>query len=286
LGRCNGERFLIWWVRARQRQSACHQSGQHRQCARVRAGWFCRSKKGRLGWEATWRNVVRGTPPDLPGGERLLLSMPDGDTGWRLGSIGGPTPLPGRLSCSCMASQALRRPGCVVTSMRHLVGQGWPVLRLNLRGTLPSLPTAAGHYHAGRTIKELNTPLPRGGLIFSMLASFGRVYPAWPLLTGYTHGLFHWQSRAAVSDDLKELNTMRAAMNEKIAVASLAEIEKTPELLSFARAEGGAAFAINCSPCHGAGGQGSKGYPNLNADRWIWGGTLEAIQTTIMHGAR
>jgi cytochrome c oxidase cbb3-type subunit 3 len=146
-----------------------------------------------------------------------------------------------------------------------------------------------GHEWDG--IKELNTPLPRWWLntFYACIVwaiGYWLIYPAWPLLTGYTHGLFHWQSRAAVSDDLKELNTMRAAMNEKIAVASLAEIEKTPELLSFARAEGGAAFAINCSPCHGAGGQGSKGYPNLNADRWIWGGTLEAIQTTIMHGAR
>ena len=35
--------------------------------------------------------------------------------------------------------------------MQHLVGQGWTVLRLNLRGSLPSRQTAAGHYHAGRT---------------------------------------------------------------------------------------------------------------------------------------
>ena len=82
------------------------------------------------------------------------------------------------------------------------------------------------------------------------------------------------------------LTDARAGMNAKLAAASLQEIEKTPDLLSFARAEGGAAFAQNCAPCHGAGGQGSRGYPNLNADRWIWGGTLDQIQTTITHGAR
>jgi cytochrome c oxidase cbb3-type subunit 3 len=75
-------------------------------------------------------------------------------------------------------------------------------------------------------------------------------------------------------------------MNEKLVKASLSEIEKTPELLAFARAEGSAAFAINCASCHGAGGQGSPGYPNLNADRWLWGGTLDQIATTITHGAR
>ncbi|MGA7384267.1 MAG: alpha/beta fold hydrolase, partial [Methylocella sp.] len=61
--------------------------------------------------------------------------------------------------------------GNVVASMRHLVGQGWPVLRLNLRGALPSSPTAAGHYHAGRTedlaeaLRGLPADLTRSGIV-------------------------------------------------------------------------------------------------------------------------
>lgn len=146
-----------------------------------------------------------------------------------------------------------------------------------------------GHEWDG--IKELNTPLPRWWLwtfyatiVFAVLYWFA--YPAWPGISGYTHGLLGWQSRAAVVGDLKDLQALRAPMNDKIATASLKDIENTPELLSFARAEGGAAFAQNCAPCHGAGAQGSYGYPNLNANRWIWGGTLDQIYTTIEHGAR
>jgi cytochrome c oxidase cbb3-type subunit 3 len=75
-------------------------------------------------------------------------------------------------------------------------------------------------------------------------------------------------------------------MTAKIEAASLQDIEKTPELLSFARAQGGAAFAVNCSPCHGAGAQGFKGYPNLNDDDWLWGGSLDAIHQTLQHGIR
>ncbi len=89
-----------------------------------------------------------------------------------------------------------------------------------------------------------------------------------------------------MSGELAALQAQRREMNERLAAASLETIKDTPDLLSFARAEGGAAFAQNCAPCHGAGAQGSRGYPNLNADRWIWGGTLEQIQTTITHGAR
>ena len=46
------------------------------------------------------------------------------------------------------------------------------------------------------------------------------------------------------------------------------------------------AFADNCAPCHGAGGGGTKGYPNLNDDDWLWGGKLADIEQTIRHGAR
>jgi uncharacterized protein len=98
----------------------------------------------------TLRNVVCGTPPDRPGGERLLLPMPDGDRlAARLDRHAGPISRPLVVLVHGLAGSEVS--GSVVVSMRHLVSQGWPVLRLNLRGALPSRPTAAGHYHAGRT---------------------------------------------------------------------------------------------------------------------------------------
>jgi cytochrome c oxidase cbb3-type subunit III len=146
-----------------------------------------------------------------------------------------------------------------------------------------------GHEWDG--IMELNTPLPRWWLwtfYACILFSIGYwvVYPAWPLVNGATEGIFGWHSRTAVVQDLKELQDMRGGSLAKLQNATLQDIEKTPELLQIARAQGSALFANNCAPCHGAGGQGAKGYPNLNADRWLWGGTLEQIQTTITHGAR
>jgi cytochrome c oxidase cbb3-type subunit 3 len=149
--------------------------------------------------------------------------------------------------------------------------------------------TTTGHDWDG--IQELNTPLPRWWLytFYACIVwaiGYWILYPAWPWFGGATRGLLGWNSRAVINGEMTALSEARSAMNAKIAAASLADIEKTPELLSFARAEGGAAFAQNCTPCHGAGGQGSKGYPNLNADRWIWGGSLEQIHTTITHGAR
>ena len=53
----------------------------------------------------------------------------------------------------------------------------------------------------------------------------------------------------------------------------LDKIKSDPDLLRFAMAGGAAAFQTNCAPCHGRGAQGFAGYPNLNDDDWLWGGT-------------
>ena len=64
------------------------------------------------------------------------------------------------------------------------------------------------------------------------------------------------------------------------------DILKDPQLLSFAQAGGAAAFKVNCVQCHGSGAAGGAGYPNLNDDDWLWGGTPEAIYQTLKHGIR
>ena len=146
-----------------------------------------------------------------------------------------------------------------------------------------------GHEWDG--IHELNTPLPRWWLwtfYACILWAIGYwvVYPAWPLLTSATQGTFGWHSRSAVVGDLEALKLVRGPMVDKLASTPLADIEKDQQLLDFTRAYGRAVFVDNCAPCHGAGGGGAKGYPNLNDDDWLWGGKLADIAQTITYGAR
>lgn len=146
-----------------------------------------------------------------------------------------------------------------------------------------------GHEWDG--IKELNTPLPRwwvwvfyATIVWSVL--YWIVYPAWPLVSSYTKGVFNYSSRADVAADLAALQKIRGDKAVALANADLADIEKDQALLSFARAQGKAAFGDNCAPCHGTGATGAKGYPNLNDDDWLWGGSLPAIYQTIEYGIR
>jgi cytochrome c oxidase cbb3-type subunit 3 len=149
--------------------------------------------------------------------------------------------------------------------------------------------STTGHEWDG--IKELNTPLPRWWVLtfyVTILWAIGYwvVYPAWPLVTGYTTGLFHYSTRASVATELANLEVLRGEKMKLLGSASLAEIEKDPTLLALARARGKTVFGDNCAPCHGSGAAGAKGFPNLNDDDWLWGGTLDQIMQTIQFGAR
>src|SRR5258708_7130055 len=143
----------------------------------------------------------------------------------------------------------------------------------------------------GEGIGELTTPLPRWWVItfyacIVWAIGYWIVYPAWPLLSGYTSGILHYSSRADVAVELANLEKIRGEKMVTLGAAPLADIEKDPALLALARARGKAVFGDNCAPCHGSGGAGAKGYPNLNDDDWLWGGTLDQIMQTIEFGAR
>ena len=146
-----------------------------------------------------------------------------------------------------------------------------------------------GHEWDG--IKELNTPLPRWWIItfyacIVWAVGYWIVYPAWPLVSGYTSGVLHYSSRADVAVELANLEKIRGDKMVTLGAASLADIEKDPALLALARARGRAVFGDNCAPCHGSGAAGAKGYPNLNDDDWLWGGSLDQIMQTIQFGVR
>ncbi len=146
-----------------------------------------------------------------------------------------------------------------------------------------------GHEWDG--IRELNTPLPRWWLniLYATIVwafFYCIAYPAIPLIQSFTPGVLGWSSRQGVNDELTNLRAQREPIVAALSAASLEEIRQNPQLRSFAIAQGKAAFANNCAPCHGAGGGGGKGYANLNDDDWLWGGTLEQIATTLNHGVR
>ncbi|WFL76199.1 cytochrome-c oxidase, cbb3-type subunit III [Altererythrobacter arenosus] len=148
-----------------------------------------------------------------------------------------------------------------------------------------------GHEWDG--IEELDTPMPRWWLwtfyitvVWAIIYTV--LYPAWPMLSKATEGTLGWSSRGDLAEQISLADQARVSVGERIAAIDTTKLSGNPELLQQAVAGGAAAFKVNCVQCHGSGAAGNQelGYPNLNDDDWIWGGDMQAIEYSIVHGIR
>jgi len=153
----------------------------------------------------------------------------------------------------------------------------------------PTGTETVGHEWDG--IEELNTPLPRWWVwTFYATVAWGLAYtvafPAWPLVSRATAGVTGWTSHRQLERDLAADKARRAPIIKAIGATPIDQLSANPQLMQAAVEGGRAAFRVNCVQCHGSGATGSKGYPNLNDDDWLWGGDLKTIEFTITHGVR
>ena len=146
-----------------------------------------------------------------------------------------------------------------------------------------------GHEWDG--VKELNKPLPKWW-VWTFYATivwaigYWIAYPAWPTLAGYSKGVLGYSQREVVASEVSAAKAAQAQFLDKLAATPLDKVKADADLLRFAMAGGAAAFQANCAPCHGRGAQGFAGYPNLNDDDWLWGGSIDEIHKTISSGVR
>jgi cytochrome c oxidase cbb3-type subunit 3 len=162
---------------------------------------------------------------------------------------------------------------------------------------LPEIDSHSGVETTGHEwdgIRELNNPLPRWWrFVFWATVAFSVVYwilmPAWPALPGMqgnTPGIRGQSDRADMASEVTALRAERSQLSAKLASMDATAILKDRELSELALALGESAFGDNCATCHGIGGRGAKGYPQLADDVWLWGGSLPQIEYTIRHGVR
>ncbi|GAA0592688.1 cytochrome-c oxidase, cbb3-type subunit III [Paenochrobactrum glaciei] len=146
-----------------------------------------------------------------------------------------------------------------------------------------------GHEWDG--IRELDNPMPRWWLwtwyaTIAWALAYAIAYPAWPLISSSTSGVLEWSSRGAFWQENASVEAGRQSIIDAIKAKDVNEIAGDETLRQYAIAGGAAAFKVNCVQCHGSGAQGAPGFPNLNDDDWLWGGTLDDILQTIQHGVR
>lgn len=143
--------------------------------------------------------------------------------------------------------------------------------------------------HDWNGIKELDTPVPRGVLIFLIITHIIAIVlwilaPAWPFGESYTRGILGEDQRKTVEQQLVASNAQRATWTGQIERADFTAIQADENLMSIVRSTGHQLFGDNCAACHGIDAKGGANYPDLTDDDWLWGDDVQTIADTISVG--
>lgn len=164
-----------------------------------------------------------------------------------------------------------------------IVGGGiiWLVYLLmgtNKAETEEGVPT--GHVW-DENLEELNNPLPRWWLwmfYITIVFSIGYLilYPG----MGSFKGILGWT-------EVGEYEAEVAAADAEFGPI-FAKFEQTPipALAADAAAmkAGERLYVTYCAVCHGSDARGATGFPNLRDNDWLYGGSPEQIEATLLHG--
>ncbi|HEB59938.1 MAG TPA: cytochrome-c oxidase, cbb3-type subunit III [Gammaproteobacteria bacterium] len=130
-------------------------------------------------------------------------------------------------------------------------------------------------------LQELNNPLPAWWLwMFYITIVFGLIYMVLYPALGRFEGVFNWSQT-----DQYEAEVAAAEARFAPIFAAYAK-QPIPQLAGDAAAmrAGQRLFLNYCAQCHGSSATGAVGFPNLTDEDWLYGGTPEAIETSILNG--
>lgn len=130
-------------------------------------------------------------------------------------------------------------------------------------------------------IREFNNPMPAWWMwLFWLTIAFGFAYLAlYPGLGSYP-GWLGWTQVKQLEEEDRQAQKDYGPLYDKFAALDVVALSKNPEALAV----GQKLFLNNCAQCHASDGGGSRGFPNLSDGDWLWGGTPEAIKTSITEG--
>ena len=130
-------------------------------------------------------------------------------------------------------------------------------------------------------LKELNSPLPRWWLhLFNITIIFSLVYLVlFPGLGNFT-GFLNWTQVSRYEAEIASATARQESVFARFRDMDGSALMADDEALEI----GGRLFGNNCAMCHGSDGRGAKSFPNLADGNWLWGGSYDAVLTSITKG--
>jgi cytochrome c oxidase cbb3-type subunit 3 len=130
-------------------------------------------------------------------------------------------------------------------------------------------------------LEELNNPLPSWWLkLFYITMVFGLCYLALYPGLGSFPGLLGWSSAGQYEREIDLADASYGPLFTKYRAMPIIAVAADPE----AHKMGERLFVNYCSVCHGSDARGARGFPNLRDNDWLYGGSPEQIEQTILNG--
>ncbi len=137
-----------------------------------------------------------------------------------------------------------------------------------------------GHVWDG-DLRELNNPLPRWWMwLFVITVVFAGAYLSFYPGLGSAPGSLGWTSVGQHAAEQAKARAATAPVYARFAGMQAADLAHDPQAMGV----GERLFLNNCAACHGSDARGSKGFPNLTDNDWLYGGTHDKIKETITGG--
>jgi cytochrome c oxidase cbb3-type subunit III len=137
-----------------------------------------------------------------------------------------------------------------------------------------------GHVWDG-DLRELNNPLPRWWMwLFILTVVFGFAYLLLYPGAGSRAGTLGWTSTGQYDAEQARAQAAMAPLYAKYAALPLEALMNDGAAMGI----GERLFVNHCATCHGSDAHGSKGFPNLTDDDWLWGSAFDTVKQTITQG--
>ena len=130
-------------------------------------------------------------------------------------------------------------------------------------------------------LREMNNPLPRWWVgLFIITVIFAGVYLALYPGLGTNAGALNWTSQNQYQVEMEKARAAMQPVYAKYVAMPAEQLAKEPQAMAI----GERLFANNCAGCHGSDARGSKGFPNLTDNDWLYGGSHDKIKESITAG--
>ena len=169
----------------------------------------------------------------------------------------------------------------IALTLANIVGCWWLISWTSKKREGESATGDTTGHTWDESLQEYNNPLPRWWLwLFHITLVFGLGYLVlYPGLGKYP-GVLNWTDTSQYDREMEAADAKYGPIFAQFASRSIEDLAQDSDAVKV----GQRLYVNYCATCHGSDAGGARGFPNLTDGDWLWGGTPDAIKTSILNG--